>query len=225
MDYKVVYNLLPQDTKQYELDFVSRVTFDDRETIGYSADDAGRLVLSGNERSVVVAWEPERIGSGLTQEWFDDHYPGVKMEVALYDEQFGFLAHPTLWDVVTQEFGANPMYYEQFGLPGHEGIDFRALSGSPIMSVSPGVVTDVWPVDTGRNYGVFVRVGHVGCYETTYAHLKEVLVQVGDIVTAGQIIGLADNTGNSHGDHLHLTLKFHSGDTEYPYQIIDPTRS
>ena len=222
-NYKVVYNLLPQDTLPFEFDFVRLVTAGDKETIGYSADDAGALVAWGNERSKVIVWEPERIGTGITQEWFDENYPGATMEPKSFASEFRFLAHPTMWDVITQGFGENPENYEEYGLPGHEGIDFRAYHESPIMAVSPGIVSDVMPVVTGHNYGIYVRVMHVGCYETTYAHFDRVLVTEGDIVTAGQILGLADNTGNSYGDHLHLTLKYHCGDTIYPYHIVDPT--
>jgi murein DD-endopeptidase MepM/ murein hydrolase activator NlpD len=62
-----------------------------------------------------------------------------------------------------------------------------------------------------------------------YAHLSKNLVEVGQCVSAGDLIGLSGNTGNSSGAHLHLTLKhedaYEHGEMYqgYPYNIIDPT--
>lgn len=222
-NYKVIYNLLPSNATRYEEDFVRLITTDDRQTIGYSADDAGRLVLSGNLNSRVQAWEPERIGSGLTQAWFDQNYPGVTMVAKYFNANFEFSNNSTLLNYITQPFGANPEIYNEYGLPGHDGIDYRAATGEPIFCVSPGFVCDINTNPNGKNYGIYIRVQHVGGFETTYAHLERVLLKVGDYVTAGSILGLADSTGNSTGSHLHLTLKNYDWNTIYPYHIIDPT--
>ena len=141
--------------------------------------------------------------------------------------EFSFSAWPTDHKVITQEFGNNPEYYDQFDLPGHEGVDIRAPHGSNIYAVADGEVYEVKPED-GHNYGVRVRI-RSGKYRHIYAHLLDVAVSVGDSVVAGQVIGRADDTGNSFGSHLHLTLK--SDDARdggedyigYPYDIVDPT--
>ncbi|MFQ5421717.1 MAG: M23 family metallopeptidase, partial [Anaerolineae bacterium] len=137
---------------------------------------------------------------------------------------FKFQAWPTEYRVITQRFGANPQNYAQFGLPGHEGVDIRARSGSKVFAVAPGQVFRVHTTPNNHNYGIHVRIRHSDGYKTIYAHLQTALVQQGAQVQAGQLIGLADNTGNSFGSHLHLTLKkigAHQGG--YPYNIIDPT--
>jgi uncharacterized protein YgiM (DUF1202 family) len=60
-------------------------------------------------------------------------------------------------------------------------------------------------------------------FHTIYAHLSETLVRKGQRVSAGQKIALADNTGNSFGSHLHLTLKIEGETTRgYPTGIVDP---
>jgi len=60
-------------------------------------------------------------------------------------------------------------------------------------------------------------------YHTIYAHLAQTLVTAGQQVRAGDKIGLADNTGNSFGSHLHLTLKRDGAQTPgYTAGIIDP---
>ena len=137
---------------------------------------------------------------------------------------FRFEAWPTEGRIVTQEFGENPADYAEFGLPGHEGIDIAADSGSRIFCVAPGQVKFVQPDPTLHPYGIHVRVSHRDGYETIYAHLLTASVQHGQRVGAGHVLGLADNTGNSRGDHLHLTLKNHSrqGAPGYPGNIIDP---
>lgn len=137
---------------------------------------------------------------------------------------FQFEVWPTEYRVITQHFGSNPHYYRQFGLPGHEGVDLRAPSGSKIFCVAPGRVYVVQNNPKGHNYGIHVRVQHAGGYVTTYAHLQEAFVGVGDDVQAGSVLGLADNTGNSFGSHLHLTLKKRGAKVgNWPKEIIDPT--
>lgn len=136
--------------------------------------------------------------------------------------------------IVTQAFGARPEYYQKFSvggvpLPGHEGMDFRAYIGDPVLAVAGGIVSTV--AEFG-NYGYQVRIKHhrgETVYESIYAHgeRNSALVNVGDVVNAGQKIMRADSTGNVQGAHLHFTLKCQGatarGDTPYPGDIIDPT--
>ena len=141
---------------------------------------------------------------------------------------------PTQYKVVTQAFGINPQWYNKYGLPGHEGIDMRALRGTPIYAVWDGNVSRAGWHDA---YGNHIRVFHLikGIkYESVYAHLfnKHPYYPIGTKVKRGQIIGDADSTGNSTGDHLHFSLKQYNGvkpDTklqnafDWPYDLIDPT--
>ncbi|MFZ0544584.1 MAG: M23 family metallopeptidase [Candidatus Promineifilaceae bacterium] len=137
---------------------------------------------------------------------------------------FKFYKWPTEFHAITQNFGANPQNYAQFGLPGHEGIDIRASTGSKVFCVAPGEVYQVHTNPSDHNYGIHVRVAHQDGYKTIYGHLEKALVKIGDQVDAGTILGLADNTGNSFGSHLHLTLKKDGAHyLNYPANIIDPT--
>lgn len=138
--------------------------------------------------------------------------------------KFKFKAWPTEHRTITQYFGANPQNYAQFGLPGHEGLDIVAPTGSKVFAVAPGTVKLVRKNGDGHNYGVHVRITHDDGYETIYGHLQEAKVNEGDVVEAGDLIGLADNTGNSFGSHLHLTLKRKGArQGKWPNNIIDPT--
>ncbi len=137
---------------------------------------------------------------------------------------FKFEAWPTEFRSINQYFGANPQNYAQFGLPGHEGIDVMAPSGSKIFSVAPGTVGSVRTDPKGHNYGIHVRVDHADGWQTIYAHLQQALVSPGQQVKAGDVLGLADNTGNSFGSHLHLTLKRKDQSYQnWPFNIFDPT--
>lgn len=126
---------------------------------------------------------------------------------------------------VNQFFGENPESYHPFGLAGHEGLDLFALSGANVYAAAGGVVTQASHPE-GHPYGLQVRIRHEAqgvVYHTIYAHLSEVFVRVDQKVVAGERIGLADNTGNSFGSHLHLTLKIEGEQTPgYPAGIVDP---
>lgn len=137
---------------------------------------------------------------------------------------FKFDAWPTEFRSINQYFGANPQNYSQFGLPGHEGLDIQAPDGTKVFAVAPGTVSAVRLEPTGHNYGIHVRIDHIEKYQTTYAHLRQCFVRVGQPVTAGMVLGLADNTGNSFGSHLHLTLKkLDATYLNWPANITDPT--
>jgi len=137
---------------------------------------------------------------------------------------FKFEAWPTEFRTINQYFGANPQNYSQFGLPGHEGLDIQAPDGTKVFCVAPGRVSSVRTDPNGHNYGIHVRVDHEDKYQTTYAHLKQAFVQAGQTVAAGAVLGLANNTGNSFGSHLHLTLKKLDAKFEnWPHNIHDPT--
>lgn len=127
--------------------------------------------------------------------------------------------------IINRYFGEYPELYKQFGLPGHEGIDLYADHGDNIYAVADGKVSMAGHPNK-HPYGMHVRIKHQAgstAFETVYAHLSQILVQVGQQVKAGEVIGRADNTGNSTGSHLHLTLKITGkGAPGYPGGIVDP---
>lgn len=109
---------------------------------------------------------------------------------------------------VSQHFGENPQYYSQWGLSGHNGIDFACPTGTRIIAVAPGQVTQVRTDDTG--YGHHVRVVHEvdGVrFTAIYAHFSRNMVEVGQQVELGTVLGLSGNTGNSTGPHLHFEIR------------------
>ncbi|GAA1157080.1 M23 family metallopeptidase [Streptomyces hebeiensis] len=86
----------------------------------------------------------------------------------------------------------------------HSGVDFRAASGTPVVSVGTGTVVEAgWGGSYGNN--IVIRM-HDGTY-TQYGHLSSIGVSVGQSVTPGQQIGLSGATGNVTGPHLHFEAR------------------
>ncbi len=183
------------------------------------------------------------------QTWFASNHPEVMLDpidaadpTALAaelerrvaeEDRFGqkdrpfYMLWPTEYPVITQRFGANARIYSRFGMPGHEGVDIRALPNTKIFACVEGDVYRVERNHKAHSYGIHVRIRHQGGYRTIYGHLARAEVEVGQHVEAGQVIGTADSTGASVGSHLHLGLKqdhaTEAGQTNYPKDIIDPT--
>ena len=89
------------------------------------------------------------------------------------------------------------------GLAMHEGLDFTAMSGTTVVATAKGTVTrSGW--DFG--YGNVVEVQHAEGFATRYAHLSKRLVQVGDTVERGGLLGEVGSTGCSTGPHLHYEV-------------------
>ena len=86
----------------------------------------------------------------------------------------------------------------------HRGQDLGASCGERVRAASDGVVVQAGWYGT---YGNWVMVSHGGGVKTGYAHNAAVTVQVGDRVTAGQVIAIAGTTGASSGCHVHLEVR------------------
>jgi murein DD-endopeptidase MepM/ murein hydrolase activator NlpD len=86
----------------------------------------------------------------------------------------------------------------------HEGLDFPAMIGDKIRAAADGIVTGAMHTPA---YGNLIKLSHGAGLETRYAHASKVLVQTGDRVVKGQVIGLVGNTGRSTGPHLHYEIR------------------
>jgi hypothetical protein len=98
----------------------------------------------------------------------------------------------------------------------HEGLDFVAEIGHPVMSSASG---EVIRSTTDPSYGNMVDVLHKEGFVTRYAHLSQRHVVVGQQVRKGEIIGLLGNTGRSTGPHLHYEV-FHRGNLVNPAKLL-----
>lgn len=83
----------------------------------------------------------------------------------------------------------------------HEGIDLSVPTGTHVRAVTAGVV--IFAGSYG-GYGKLVSVQHAGGYSSIYGHLSDILVNPGQSVAVGQIVGRVGSTGLSTGPHLHF---------------------
>jgi murein DD-endopeptidase MepM/ murein hydrolase activator NlpD len=88
----------------------------------------------------------------------------------------------------------------------HNGVDYAAPSGAPVVAVGSGVVTFAgWTGGGGRT----VRVRHASGYESEYLHLSAIAtgVRSGTRVGQGELVGRVGATGLATGPHLHYGLR------------------
>jgi murein DD-endopeptidase MepM/ murein hydrolase activator NlpD len=98
----------------------------------------------------------------------------------------------------------------------HNGVDLANDQGTPIYAARSGKVT----VDTyGSTYGYYVTINHGDGYSSLYAHMTRSVVDKGDTVKKGQLIGYMGSTGRSTGPHLHFSI-FYNGSSVNPMNYI-----
>ncbi|PGT89239.1 M23 family metallopeptidase [Bacillus sp. AFS040349] len=104
---------------------------------------------------------------------------------------------------------------------GHKGVDIALNEGTPLRSVSDGIVQRV--VDLGNeNIGKGVIVQLEDGKQAIYGHMSNISVKEGQLIHKGEVIGLSGNTGHSTGPHLHFGMK-ENGDFIDPTPVVDQT--
>lgn len=142
----------------------------------------------------------------------------------------GILRYPLDKVNITQYFGNTPFSSKNpqiYNGAGHNGMDFAAPIGTPILSVRDGVVVGAGDTDIacrGASYGKWVLVQHNNGLSSVYGHLSSILVTPGQKVVSGEKVGLSGKSGYSTGPHLHfsvfLTAAVHiTGPTEYKSKV------
>jgi murein DD-endopeptidase MepM/ murein hydrolase activator NlpD len=107
------------------------------------------------------------------------------------------------------------------GKRAHGGVDFSTPTGTPIKATDSGtVVASTNRYEGDKKYGEVVVIEHPNGLRSLYAHLKERLVRVGDMVSAGELIGHSGTTGRSTGPHLHLEA-FKDGKRIDPQNLLE----
>lgn len=103
----------------------------------------------------------------------------------------------------------------------HNGTDFAAPRGTPIMAAGAGIVERA---NRFGSFGNYIRIRHSNGYETAYAHLQGFArgVRSGARVQQGQIIGYVGTTGRSTGPHLHYEVHLNGRPTN-PMALDLPT--
>jgi len=120
---------------------------------------------------------------------------------------------PPVPGVLTSRFGQriDPIN----GKPAyHRGVDIRGRMGSDVKATADGSVIEQ---NYDKNSGRYVLLDHGNGFRTKYAHLKKSMVQKGDTIAKGEVIGLVGNSGRSTGPHVHYEI-------HYDDKIVNPTR-
>ena len=141
------------------------------------------------------------------------HYPRkdaahINDTVILSDKHFSF---PTPHSArVSSHFGPRRRRF-------HYGVDLALPKGEPIYAAFDGTVR---VSKYNGSYGNLIVIRHNNGLETYYAHLSQRNVIPGDVVKAGEVIGLCGNTGRSYGSHLHFEIRY-LGNAMNPENVID----
>lgn len=98
----------------------------------------------------------------------------------------------------------------------HEGIDFIAPTGAPIVAAAGGIVA---AAEYHPAYGNMVDIDHGQDLVTRYAHASRLLVKPGDLVRRGQKIAEVGSTGRSTGPHLHFEVRI-GGAAQNPSRFL-----
>ena len=139
-------------------------------------------------------------------EWRDT----VKLQ--LYDTKAGeSWAFPLNRSIITSDFGLRRVRW-------HNGADLRVSVGEPVYAAFDGIVRIA--IYDRYGFGRFVVIRHKNGLETIYGHLYRFKVKVGDVVKAGDLIGLGGNTGRSTAPHLHFEIRY-AGSAIDPHNFYD----
>lgn len=87
----------------------------------------------------------------------------------------------------------------------HLGIDLAAKRGTPILAAQGGMV--IYTGREFRGYGKMVLIESGKGWATLYAHMDKIVVQEGQKISQGQIIGAMGRTGRATGVHLHFEIR------------------
>jgi murein DD-endopeptidase MepM/ murein hydrolase activator NlpD len=194
----------------HDFDLASPVSASDTVDLLYSPDGRGRpeldfvaLTVTGQTRRYYRFAAPD---DGST-DFYDENGQSVTqfllrkpVAAGRLGDGFGWRVHPILRD-------------RRF----HEGVDYAAPYGSPIVAAGAGVVEIIgqqW------GYGKYIRVRHDLGYETTYAHVSGFPrgLKVGDRVRQGETVAYVGSTGLSTGPHLYYEVRI-NGHNVNPLRI------
>lgn len=162
--------------------------------------------LSARKRSNTALWSAALGGALLLS---------LQPQLALADKVAEAFIHPLPDAKVTSGFGMRPWPIKDADHNEkrlHKGIDLSAPRGTEIQVPKAGVVT--FSGAKGAS-GEVVIIDHGNGIETLYAHLDKRLVNKGERVVQGQILGLVGSTGKATGPHLHWELRQNG-------EVIDP---
>jgi murein DD-endopeptidase MepM/ murein hydrolase activator NlpD len=167
----------------------------------------GVEILPAHYRTGTLTVAPKFVEPG------PDQLAQIKAEVQLKSKVFSSSAAEPLWSgnfrapvhaAPTDSFGTRRMFNGQLASV-HEGMDFRAATGTPVHAGNSGVVVLAQPLYYEGNC---VVIDHGLGLFTISMHLSRIDVHEGDHVVIGQLLGLSGATGRVTGPHLHWAVRW-----------------
>ncbi|MFR9621092.1 MAG: M23 family metallopeptidase [Rikenellaceae bacterium] len=135
-----------------------------------------------------------------------------RIQTLVNDRELLINAIPGIWpiDRTLLKYGGRPYgqryhpIYKRYMM--HHGVDLAGTTGDPIYATADGVVIKSEQGYRTVGYGQMILIDHGFGYETRYGHLSKRLVERGDSIRRGDVIGLMGSTGGSTGPHLHYEV-------------------
>lgn len=153
-----------------------------------------------------LAQKEDAYDQALYEEWLATYVPPVTQPPApeVPDSDADWIT-PVPYYTLTSPFGMrlHPIlgYYRM-----HNGIDMACAAGTPIYASRGGLVEVAgYQADGAGNY---IQLNHGDGFRSIYMHMTNYIVNQGDYVAPGQIIGYVGNTGLSKGNHLHFGISY-----------------
>jgi murein DD-endopeptidase MepM/ murein hydrolase activator NlpD len=179
------------------------------QTPGGATIDLSRTVeiLPAHYRTSTITVAPKFVEPGPNE------MPRIKAERALKDKVFASSAPEPLWSgdfrapvhaAPTDSFGTRRTFNGKLASI-HQGMDFRAATGTPVHAGNSGVVVLAQPLYYEGNC---VVIDHGLGLFTVSMHLSRIDVHEGDHVATGQLLGLSGATGRVTGPHLHWAVRW-----------------
>ncbi len=172
----------------------------------------------------VIAAELVNVGMPIQAFWFDPNDDGTGTYYDAYGKSVrrAFLRKPLEFRRIASRVQRSRFHPILKRWRAHNGVDYSAARGTPIMATGNGVV-----VKRGWNsggYGDLIEVRHANGFVTRYAHLSqyEPHIVVGKRITQGEVIGRVGMTGLATAPHLHYELRQH-GQVKDPLTIQLPS--
>lgn len=205
---------------QWQIDFSRQVR----------SGDTYRVVLEGQFRpdgslrdGHILAAEYANQGTPYLGVWFDPNDDG---EGTYYDE-FGksvrkaFLMKPLEFRRISSLVNSNRLHPIHNYRRPHNGVDYAANQGTPIMATGDGVVIYA---DWKGELGNLVEIRHPNGWVTRYGHMSrfEAGIRAGTRVKQGQVIGRVGQTGGATGPHLHYEMRKADGGVLNPLDVRLP---
>lgn len=121
----------------------------------------------------------------------------------------GVLSWPLGKIYVTQMFGKTVDSKRLYASGTHNGVDFRASVGTPVMAMADGTVFGTGNTDetcVGTSFGKWILIKYNNGLASVYGHLSLIKVPKGNNVKRGEVVGYSGNTGHTTGPHLHVSV-------------------